>query len=343
MKPISIQVLDSPHSDARLMRRYCRKVVGAEPLTSDDHEIAVRYKQHGGAMLGPLYGFMAHFSTVCTDIVLTDFLGSIQSPGYPNNVWSSQYCSWTIKVPPGNRIQLNFHNFVVDRRYRYGVMPGKCSDNWLKFGDGEVAEATVKIGNSINITNKLVEACSDVAKPVVVKSKNNILHLTYQSKKQEQNHFWLTWTTIGKQICCGGTLISPSNISANINNLDRDSEQLECGWQIKAPVGKRILLIVDTLAIFQKSEASCQYNDEKQDFAGAAIFAGPSNRSGFPQYTACTSLRNLTYKSHTNELFLQLKYGMKTVMPDAEGYFFMANVSFIDADTTNRDECGGVV
>ncbi|ETN73401.1 CUB domain protein, partial [Necator americanus] len=211
-------VLDGPHSDARLMRRYCRKVVAAEPLTSEDHEITVRYKQHGGPMLGPLYGFLAHFSTVCTDIVLTDFVGSIQSPGYPNKVWTGQYCSWTIKAPPGNRIQVNFHSFVIDRRIRYGT-----------FGDGEVAEATVKIGNTINVTNKLTETCSDVVKPMVVKSKNNILHITYQSKKQEQNQFWLTWTTIG----CGGTLITPANISANVNRMNRNAEQLECQWQIK--------------------------------------------------------------------------------------------------------------
>lgn len=42
----------------------------------------------------------------------------------------------------------------------------------FKFGEGEVAEATVKIGNSINVTNKLTEACSDVAKPMVVKVVN---------------------------------------------------------------------------------------------------------------------------------------------------------------------------
>ncbi|ETN74002.1 CUB domain protein [Necator americanus] len=247
------------------MRRYCRKVVAAEPLTSEDHEITVRYKQHGGPMLGPLYGFLAHFSTVCTDIVLTDFVGSIQSPGYPNKVWTGQYCSWTIKVPPGNRIQVNFHSFVIDRRIRYGTVPGKCSENWLKFGDGEVAEATVKIGNTVNVTNKLTETCSDVVKPMVVKSKNNILHITYQSKKQEQNQFWLTWTTIG----CGGTLITPANISANVNRMNRNAEQLECQWQIK--------------------------------------------------------------------------YSLSSVMPDAEGNFFIANVTFVDADSENKDECGGVV
>ncbi|EPB67096.1 CUB domain protein [Ancylostoma ceylanicum] len=237
-----LDVLDGPHSDARLMRRYCRRVVGAEPLTSEDHEISVRYKQHGGPMLGPLYGFMAHFSTVCTDIVLTDFTGSIQTPGYPNKVWTGQYCSWTIKVPPGNRIQVNFHNFVIDKRFRYGAQPGKCADNWLKFGEGEVAEATVKIGNSINVTNKLVEACSDVAKPTVV----------------------------------------------------------------KAPVGKRVLLIVNTLSIFQKTEVSCQYNDENEEFTGLA-------------------------------------YQMKSVMADSEGNFFVANVTFVDADANNKDQCGGVV
>ncbi|VDM66715.1 unnamed protein product [Strongylus vulgaris] len=126
--------------------------------------------------------------------------------------------------------------------------------------------------------------------------------------------------------------------------MDRDSSQLECAWQIKAPIGKRVLLIVDTLAIFQKTEASCQYNnDEKEEFAGMAIFSGASNRSGYPQYTACTSIKNLTYRSHTNELFLLLKYSMKSVMPDGEGYFFLANVTFTDADINNRDECGGVV
>ncbi|VDM59738.1 unnamed protein product [Angiostrongylus costaricensis] len=163
-----LDVLDRPHSDARIMRRYCRKVLGAEPLTSNDHEIAIRYKQHGGPMTGPLYGFMAHFTTVCTDIVLTDFTGSIQSPGYPSKVWTNQYCSWTISAPLGNRIQLNFHDFVVEKKYRYGGIPGKCSENWTELFQF-VAEATVKIGNYINETNDLTVTCSDVVKPIMVK------------------------------------------------------------------------------------------------------------------------------------------------------------------------------
>ncbi|WKY13932.1 hypothetical protein Q1695_004623 [Nippostrongylus brasiliensis] len=334
-----LDVLDGPSSDARLMRRYCRKVVGAEPLTSDDHEIAVRYKQHGGPMLGPLFGFMAHFSTVCTDVVLTDFTGSIQSPGYPNKVWTSQYCSWTIMVPVGNRIQVNFHNYVIEKRFRYGNYPGRCSENWLRFGDGEVNDATIKVGNAISTVDKLTETCSDVAKPMVVHSKSNVLHITYQSKKQEQNHFWLTWTTIG----CGGELISPSNVSASLKNLAAGAEQVECQWRIKAPVGQRIQLNVNTLSVFQKSEVLCQYDGNVDEFSGVAIFASSSNRSGYPQKTICASAKDLAYKSHTNELFILLKFPVKALMPDAEQNFFTANVTFVDADNNDKDECGGVV
>ncbi|XGW05429.1 hypothetical protein V3C99_016074, partial [Haemonchus contortus] len=334
-----LDVLDGPHSDARLMRRYCRKVVGAEPLTSDDHEISIRYKQHGGPMLGPLYGFMAHFSTVCTDVVLTDFTGSIQSPGYPNKVWTNQYCSWTILVPSGNRIQVNFHNFVIERRFRYGSTSEKCSENWLKFGEDEVDAATIKDVIGVRQVFKLTETCSDVVKPIVVKSKHNVLHITYQSKRQEQNHFWLTWTTIG----CGGKLIIPSTINASIRQMDSSSDLYECAWQIKAPIGQRIVLNVNTLSVFQKSDVNCQYAGQVDEFNGVAIFAGSSNRSGYPQNTICTSTKDSTYRSHTNELFVMLKLPFKSIMPDSDGNFFTANVTFVNADSSNKDECGGIV
>uniref|UniRef100_A0A158PC92 CUB domain-containing protein n=1 Tax=Angiostrongylus cantonensis TaxID=6313 RepID=A0A158PC92_ANGCA len=102
-------------------------------------------------------------------------------------------------------------------------------------------------------------------------------------------------------------------------------------------------LNVDTLAVFQKTDVKCQYTDGGEDFIGMAIFSGSSNRSGYPQCTICTSAKNFTYKSHTNELFLMLKHPMKSVMPDADGNFFIASVNFVGADTNNKDECGGIV
>ena len=58
-----LDVMDGPQLDSNILRRYCRKLVAADPVESTHNELSVKYKQQGGIQFGALYGFLAHFTT----------------------------------------------------------------------------------------------------------------------------------------------------------------------------------------------------------------------------------------------------------------------------------------
>uniref|UniRef100_A0AC34RLQ1 CUB domain-containing protein n=1 Tax=Panagrolaimus sp. JU765 TaxID=591449 RepID=A0AC34RLQ1_9BILA len=91
-----------------LIKRYCAQETGTTPIYSESNALTIKYVQHGGSYHGALFGFLAHFSTNCENIILTDFHGSIQSPGYPGSFETKKKfdCSWTIITAPGSRIAL---------------------------------------------------------------------------------------------------------------------------------------------------------------------------------------------------------------------------------------------
>ena len=110
--PNYLDVYDGKDSDT-LIKRYCTTQTSTNPIISSSNQMTVKYVQHGGSYHGALFGFLGHFSTECSDVVLTDFHGSIQSPGYPGPIDANGNinCKWTIKTSPGNRIRVLFHKF----------------------------------------------------------------------------------------------------------------------------------------------------------------------------------------------------------------------------------------
>ena len=66
--------------------------------------------------------------------VLTNFLGMLTSPSYPENYANNLSCQWTIKTDPGTKIQLRFTDFEFedhsDCRYDYlELFDGPSSDS----------------------------------------------------------------------------------------------------------------------------------------------------------------------------------------------------------------------
>uniref|UniRef100_A0A914M706 Spectrin alpha chain n=1 Tax=Meloidogyne incognita TaxID=6306 RepID=A0A914M706_MELIC len=97
-----------------LIERYCKQeTTNPLPIISSSNSLNVKFSQHGGSHHSPIFGFLAEFSTVCTDIVLEGLHGTLQSPGYPQRVLLPRNCKWKIQTPSGRRIQLQFHLFRI--------------------------------------------------------------------------------------------------------------------------------------------------------------------------------------------------------------------------------------
>nr|CAD2192583.1 unnamed protein product [Meloidogyne enterolobii] len=132
------------NKNEHLIERYCKQeTTNPLPIISSSNSLNVKFSQHGGSHHSPIFGFLAEFSTVCTDIVLEGLHGTLQSPGYPQRVLLPRNCKWKIQTPSGSRIQLQFHLFRITDTGNNLVKfmrtsPAFCAKNYLKIFSNEI-------------------------------------------------------------------------------------------------------------------------------------------------------------------------------------------------------------
>uniref|UniRef100_A0A1I7UVG7 Cubilin n=1 Tax=Caenorhabditis tropicalis TaxID=1561998 RepID=A0A1I7UVG7_9PELO len=333
--PNRLDFFNSPRQGNLHLKRFCAQEMAPEPITSEDNELIIKYTQAGGFQSKKIYGFAGHFVTLCSGIVLNSISGNIQSPGYPHRVYSNQFCTWTIRVPKGNRILVTMHHFSISQIAVYKPT-NECQLDMLKIDDTDLVEAEVTFKNTqYNITNTVNKYC-DKAIPKVIRSKHNTMKLTYSTRSVDPtNQFWLSWSTIG----CSREINYPQQVIITKENIDSEVDEFECQYKIQAPVGKQIILKIDKMDILPIS-SDCNYK-QGSAFNGFALFMGSSNASGVPFQTFCSSISQQNVTSHTSELFLMLSMNKDRLKTNV---FFNASVEFIDIPPDSpSDTCGGVV
>lgn len=51
---------------------------------------------------------------------------------------------------------------------------------------------------SNNSNEKWIRFCDEILKPLEIETVSHIIDLKFQSKNEPENHFWLSYSTIGK-------------------------------------------------------------------------------------------------------------------------------------------------
>ncbi|VDK29763.1 unnamed protein product, partial [Gongylonema pulchrum] len=269
----------------------------------------------------------------CNDVYLFGHHGVLQSPGYPERTLENRFCKWRIQTTKGNRLRLMFHLFRVTEPYtRYTPL---CHINYLEFGEKQIRSASMTINGQHNETASVRRFCDRAGKPTWILSENEFVDITFFSKIEPENHFWLSWANEG----CGGDISSPMSVSVDAGKLITDAATYECTWKITAPIGMRVLFLIEKLSIFEISEG-CTGSDSEQ-FAGLAFYSGTSNRTGSAQKVLCASSTASNYTSHTNELFVKFKIPSRLAKPDANKLIMKGEVSFVQPKT--GDECGAII
>ncbi|ULT88642.1 hypothetical protein L3Y34_007689 [Caenorhabditis briggsae] len=313
------------------LKRFCAKELASEPITSDDNELLIRYNQAGGFQSNKIFGFSGHFTTLCKDIVLDGISGNIQNPGYPYKVHNSQYCTWTIRVPKGNRIIVTVHEFSVSQNRFYSYQSTPCKSDMLKVDDTDLAEAQVTFQNTQhNVTNSINKFC-DRAVPRTIKSRHNTMKLTYNSQSDPTNKFWLSWSTLG----CSWDISSPQSLMITRDHIDTEVDEFECQIKIQAPVGKQINLNITKFDLLPVATSDCTYKTNS-NFNGMALFMGSSNASGAAFQSFCSPISQQIISSHTNELFIHISDRLKDVV------LMHAKIDFVDTPA-DKDACGGII
>ncbi|KAL7070028.1 hypothetical protein ACQ4LE_011011, partial [Meloidogyne hapla] len=239
-----------------LIERYCRlETTNPLPIISSSNSLNVRFSQHGGSHHLPIFGFLAEFSTVCSDILLEGLHGTLQSPGYPQRVLLPRNCKWQIRSSSGSRIQLQFHLFRITDTDNLTLFMRQrnpfCYRNYLKIDPNEIKQIvyinngkTMKSNDSTKIPENL---CLRIAEPMEIISKQNKLTLEFNSNNEPENHFWLSWNTLG----CGGIITqNGSRLIANASegaDFDGEDPYRKCIWYIKAPIGYSIQVFIERM------------------------------------------------------------------------------------------------
>ncbi|KAK0410740.1 hypothetical protein QR680_005299 [Steinernema hermaphroditum] len=332
-----IDVADGPDANSNILRRICKKETGASTIDSDSNEITVRYRQHGGSHFPPLFGFLAHFSTVCTGITLTAHHGILQSPGYPDRTLDARSCYWKIKTSPGNRLRLTFHYFRITdlqySRFTANANVGRCSNNFLEIKNGQIATTSVVIDGHHNDSTSMERFCDKTGQPQTLLSKGAELDVSFVSRNDPENHFWLSWSTVG----CGGVFAANNSaFSVDLDDLDAEAQTLECEWTVRAPVGMRILTKIERFGLFRSGGSQECVDDEA--FNGLRFHSGAME---FPQKLLCDSVNDFSYRSHSNEMTLRLKMLRKYAVAKPDGTFLAGEFLFVHAEV--GDSCGSVI
>ncbi|KAI6211378.1 putative cubilin [Aphelenchoides besseyi] len=343
-----IDVTSSKSPDATIIKRYCRREASPMPIDSEDNNLVIRYNQNGGSIHGGLFGFLAQFTTLCEDIELTESDGVIQSPGFSHKVGEERECSWRIKTTPGARLKIVFSYFKIqDVSYRrYGTNGLECLSNYLEIDRTQINNTvgSVQGVQSLDMSNR--RFCSWVAEPREIITKSNEFKLNFQSNGQTENHFWLTWSTVG----CGGHVINNgSQILVNVTDFVPVSlsSRRRCDWVVHAPVGyvARVdIAELYTLAIVSDKGALCRRNQSNpNEFNGLEFYSGSVANNpeiDYAQQSYCGDIHNVSYFSHTNELLIRLDFNASQTQ-HLNDVVFRAKVSFVKPQLNNS--CGGIV
>ncbi|KAI6227549.1 putative cubilin [Aphelenchoides fujianensis] len=329
----AIDVLADEGADAAVLKRYCRRETAPEPVDSAGNRLVVRYAQSGGSVNGGLFGFTAHFRTLCEDVELDAPHGVLQSPGYPHPVDVGRRCNWRIRTTPGARLRVVFHSFRVRDIDRVQV------------------NYTIGTKDGVQVDDaKETRFCANTLEPQEIVSRSNELEFKFQSGGYADNHFFLSWSTVG---CGGRVLENGTTIAANLSDFvpPADSARRRCDWAVRAPVGFVVrvhVLELHTIAPVARTTnntdvpANCRRDPANPDaFNGLEFYSGIDAHNtavDYAQDAFCGTSYDLLYLSHTNELLLRLDFAANKTQ-SRHGRVFRALITF--ERLSLNTSCGG--
>jgi hypothetical protein len=140
--------------------KLCGEIV-PPPFTSDTNRATVIFHSDGK---GQKRGFQIEYEIVeaesCKNKQLSTAIGvqpvTFTTPHYPGNYENYQSCDWTITVPPGQNVNLAFHNFVTDYGDQVKVYDGADRGSkklaWLTGYHSEFELQYKSTGNKMLVT-----------------------------------------------------------------------------------------------------------------------------------------------------------------------------------------------
>ncbi|KAM9307657.1 cubilin [Gastrophryne carolinensis] len=166
-------------------------------------------------------------------------VGSITSPNYPNNYPQNSDCLWTIIVPNGEAVQLDFQD-------QFHIEPSEnCSSSYLELRDG--ADSNQRL---------LAKLCGNTL-PVTYKSLKTAMYLRFRTDSRNPRLGFKAQYSIAS---CGGTLFGQSGVIQSPGHPSKNySDSFSCNWSFNGPTGHYLNISFESLDLQSSPNCSNDY------------------------------------------------------------------------------------
>ncbi|XP_076628821.1 cubilin [Colletes latitarsis] len=219
-------------------------------------------------------GFHLKYETICQN-TLTGYYGVIESPNFPNKYERNLNCSWKIDAPRGNRLNLTFSHFDLEK-------PNDCRYDYVEVKEGEYDVPKTEIA----------KLCDSDSPPAKIHSTQHQVFVKFVTDGQwEGNGFRLEWAVDG----CGGHLTRPSGQITSPGYPSGYPIDVDCRWLIEVDYTHSVELTIHDI------------NTEKLRgcfFDKLAIYNGEDS-TGLKLVEICYSENPVVFTSTGSKMFLE--------------------------------------
>ncbi|EDV28197.1 uncharacterized protein TRIADDRAFT_53561 [Trichoplax adhaerens] len=273
-----VEIRDGTSSADTRIGRFCGSNVPTLPSPlSSTNSLWITFRSDGSI---DFPGFIASYYSVplSCGAKLTGITGTIRSPGYPGRYPSNRDCAWTISVPAGYIITLNFAAFSLQSSTG-------CNNDFLQIREGG------------SISGTLISNLCGQTLPRPIASKSNQLYLRLVTDGSITASGFLITYSATRSTVCGGVLTASSGSIVSPNYPGKYPNNAECIWTIQMPVGARITLNWQNIDIEQQDQCNFDYVELRNGNSTTAPFVG--------RY--CGNNPPATFTSTGNNLYIKFK------------------------------------
>ena len=222
-----LQIHDGSDTPARTIGRFCGTNLPSS-FVSTTHQLYM-WMRTDYSVAHPGFRLVYHATPPSCgfDMEAPAEHGSIQSPGFPGNYPHHRDCVWTLRAPPGKRIQFLFATLSLETH-------PNCSYDYLEIYNGDA------INNADH--NLLQRFCSSVTPPPVTSSGPIATVHFHSDESLSDTGFSIAWAAVPGIPGCGGLLTAATGQFSSPRHPETYEHNLDCQWLIRVPRGDRIEL-----------------------------------------------------------------------------------------------------
>ncbi|RWS30688.1 cubilin-like protein [Leptotrombidium deliense] len=278
----TLDTLEVHESDRSLLGKYCgnRK---PPPITSFSNSLTITYerKESSSKSEGFSISYVFINSTIVCGGIITDSVGFIRSPMFPNNFPNNRNCEWIIKAARGQQISLEPQVFDLgdncDSLFSYRL------STYLELRNGEYSDSPL-IG----------QYCGSKI-PSFILSHSNTLWLRFKSGTQAPSiGFEIKFSTTA--LGCGGTVTQPFGMLMSPDYPSPYNHNSVCQWIIHVSKGSTVNITVEDVDL---EGDACNSNSLE-------FFDGNNDRSKLLK-RICNSGFNSSITSSSNVILVKFR------------------------------------